>query len=320
MSETGRSMTRREILGLAATAGVGLALPDMLAGRSSNVALEPQLVRKPIPSSGERVPVVGLGTASSFSRAAGDIGAHPRLRETLRKFGELGATVVDTAPNYGESEQVLGTILRDLGLSDAVFFATKIAGSGGREDGIAQARESMRRAHPGAVDLNQVHNLVDRRTRLPLLRELKEEGAVRYVGVTGYRDEQYGELEAVLRTENLDFVQVDYSIDNRSAEERILPLAGDRGVGVIANMPFGNGRLFQLVGDGTRPAWLDEFGAASWAQFFLRWIVSHPGVTVAIPATTNPTHLEDNVAAGRGRLPSPQERPEMAARFRAWVG
>lgn len=317
MSAIEARLSRRDLVKSGFAAAIGISLTGFRGGAMPPVQRRP--ATKPIPSTGEAVPVIGLGTGSSFSGAAGEPSEHDRLRETLRRFSGLGGTVVDTAPNYGRAEAVLGTLLNELSLRESIFFASKVADVHDRQAGAAQARETAERAGPAPIDLLQVHNLVSWRAQLPLLFDLKAEGVTRYVGVTTYRDEQYDEVETILRGHPVDFVQVDYSIDNRGVEERVLPLARDRGVAVITNMPFGAGRLFGSVRNRPTPAFLGEYGATTWAQFFLRWIVSHESVTASIPATANPEHVEDNVRAAYPPLPSQARRDEMAARFTRWL-
>lgn len=271
---------------------------------------------KTIPSSGERIPAIGLGTANTFSRAARSPEEQADLREVLRLFTELGGTVIDTAPSYGASEQVMGELIREIGNADQIFMATKISlgrrGGGGRAAGLAQFEQSVDRLAPGNLDLNQVHNLGDWQNQLPLLREMKQEGRVRYVGITTSNDGAYEPLAEIMRNEELDFVQFDYAIDNRNAGEVLLPLAQDRGMATMINLPFGRSRLWSRVGDREVPEWAQEFGATTWAQFFLKWLVAQPGVTVLIPGTSDPEHLRDNMGAGLGRVPDEAERKRMA--------
>ena len=307
--------SRRDAIKLGASAGAALALGrDLLAARPL-WAQETQLM-KTIPSSGEQIPAIGLGTANTFSRAARTPQEHAGLREVLRLFTELGGEVIDTAPTYGQSEQVMGDLIREIGNADQIFMATKISlgrrGGGGREAGMAQFEQSIERLAPGNIDLNAVHNLGDWQVQLPLLREMKEEGRVRYVGITTSSDRQYQDLEQILRAEELDFVQFDYAIDNRNAGDSLLPIAQDRGIATMINLPFGRNRLWSRVADHQVPEWAREFGATSWAQFFLKWLVGHPGVTVPIPGTSDPEHLVDNMGAGLGRVPDESERQRMA--------
>jgi len=303
--------SRRDVLKLGVGAGAALALGRDILGASTLPLQEGQLL-KTIPSSGEKIPAVGLGTASSFSRAARTPEEHADLLEVVRLFTDLGGTLIDTAPTYGSSEVVLGELIREAGNADRIFMATKISRAEGREAGMAQVAESEARLAPCNIDLNQVHNLGDWQTQLALLRELKQEGRVRYTGITTSSDRQYEDLAQILRTEEMDFVQFDYAIDNRNAEEALLPIAMDKGIATLINGPFGRTRLFTRVGDRPVPEWAREFGANSWAQFFLTWLLGHPGVTVPIPATSRPGHLQDNMGAGLGRVPEEAERKRMA--------
>lgn len=303
--------TRRRALKMGMGAGAALALgPDLLGALS--LSRQGGQLMKTIPTSGERIPAVGLGTASSFSGAARTPEEHAELREVIRLFTELGGSLIDTAPTYGESEVVLGDLIREVGNADEIFMATKLSRVQGREEGMAQFRQSRERLAPGNIDLNQIHNLGDWQTQLALLREMKEEGQIRYIGITTSRDTQYPELARILRAEAFDFVQFDYAIDNRNAEEELLPIAADKGIATLINGPFGRTRLFQRVGDRAVPEWAAEFGATSWAQFFLKWLLGHPVVTSPIPATSDPGHLRDNMGAGLGRVPDEGERKRMA--------
>jgi len=268
-------------------------------------------LRRPIPSSGESVPAVGLGSSRTFNVGAGAVERGP-LRDVLARFVALGGTVVDSSPMYGQAEEVIGDLAAELGLRKSLFLATKVWTSG-QEEGIRQMEDSMRKLRSQTIDLMQVHNLLDTKTHLRTLREWKERGRVRYIGVTHYTESAYDDLERVLETEKLDFVQINYSLAEREAEERILPLAAERGIAVLVNRPFARGGLFARVRRQPLPAWAAEFDCASWAQFFLKFILSHPAVTCVIPATSKVRHLEDNMAAGVGRLPDVAVRAKMAA-------
>ncbi len=303
--------SRREALKLGVGAGAALALGPNILACSSGQVYQGQLL-KTIPSSGEQVPAMGLGTASSFSQAARTPEERAELLEVIRMFTELGGSFIDTAPTYGTSEVVLGELIREVGNADEIFMATKLSRVEGREAGEAQFLQSEARLAPCSIKLNQVHNLGDWQTQLAFLREMRQEGRVTYIGITTSRDGQYGELAQILRTEELDFVQFDYAIDNRNAEEELLPIAMDRGIATLINGPFGRTRLFRRAGDQAVPEWAQEFGATTWAQFFLKWLLGHPGVTVPIPATSDPVHLADNMAAGLGRVPDEEERRRMA--------
>jgi diketogulonate reductase-like aldo/keto reductase len=257
--------------------------------------------RREIPSSGERIPSVGLGTWRTFD--VGDAASERApLRDVLQRFVDLGGRVIDSSPMYGAAESVLGDLAAALGITERLFVATKVWTSG-REAGIAQMEQSMRRLRVRRLDLMQIHNLLDWRTHLRTLRLWKEAGRIRYLGVTHYTSSAYDELERVLRAEPLDFVQVNYSLGEREAERRILPLAHERGVAVLVNRPFSEGGLFQRVRGHAVPGWAGEIGCESWAQLFLKWILAHPAVTCVIPATSRPQHLVDNMAAGLGALP-----------------
>lgn len=268
------------------------------------------LIERAIPASGERLPVIGLGTWQTFDVGA-QAAARAPLREVLAEFARLGGRVVDSSPMYGRAEGVVGDLAAELGLHDRLFLATKVW-TRGREEGIRQMEQSLARLRVARLDLLQVHNLVDWRTHLATLRDWKERGRVRYIGVTHYTESAYDELERVLRTEPLDFVQLNYSVVERAAERRLLPLALERGVAVIVNRPFAEGALFRRVRGRRLPAWADEFDCRSWAQFFLKFIVSHPATTCAIPATSRLEHLVDNLQAGRGRLPDAAARSRIA--------
>ncbi|MDX1377187.1 MAG: aldo/keto reductase [Burkholderiales bacterium] len=299
------TFTRRDLLKL----GAGAAAGALAGGARAADAL----VTRAIPSSGERLPVVGIGTNRYRTGAESDIAP---LRETLGTFAAAGGKVIDTAPMYGSSELVLGELIDGLGIRKQLFLATKVYTSG-RESGIEEMSDSFKRLRTGVIDLVQVHNLSDTATQLATMREGKRAGRYRYVGVTTSRDAQYDEMEAVLKGEALDFVQVDYSIDNRSAAERILPLALDRGAAVLVNLPFGRARLFSAVRGKPLPPWASELDCASWAQFFLKYVIGHPAVTVAIPGTRRPEHVLDNLGAARGRLPDQAMRRRMEQFFEA---
>lgn len=303
-------LSRRDMLKLSAGAGAALAVgpvPLFAQGRA--------IIEKPIPSSGERIPVIGLGTARTFNVGASDEERAP-LREVLRLFHEMGGRLLDTASRYGQAEQVSGDLARDLGIGDELFLATKVNAEG-KEAGIEQLETSMRRLGRRTIDLMQVHNIRGWQTQLATLRAWKEQGRFRYIGITTSSRRQYSNFAAVMESEQLDFVQLNYSIGNREAEQRLLPLARDRGMAVIINEPFRRGRLFQAVEGRSLPDWATDYDIESWAQYFLKFIVSHPAVTCAIPATSKPHHLEDNMRAVYGRLPDDAGRAGMAEYFDA---
>jgi diketogulonate reductase-like aldo/keto reductase len=294
-----RSISRRDLL-LALGAGA-LALGGMTMTSS---------LRRAIPRAGESLPVMGLGTWQTFD-VGKDEAARAPLREVLREFARLGGRVVDSSPMYGQSETVVGDLAAELGLHKELFLATKVWTSG-REAGIRQMEQSFRRLRAQRLDLMQIHNLVDWRTHLDTLRRWKEKGRIRYIGVTHYTESAYDELARVLETEELDFVQLNYSIAEREAEGRLLPLAAERRVGVLVNRPFAEGALFRKVRGKPLPPWAAEAGCASWAQIFLKFIISHPAVTCAIPATSKLQHLIDNMQAGLGPPPDAATRERMA--------
>jgi diketogulonate reductase-like aldo/keto reductase len=250
-----------------------------------------------------------LGTWQTFDV---DLTADNRrqLEEVLSLFVKLGGRVIDTSPMYGRAEQVIGDLTAALGIREQLFLATKVW-TQGKQSGIESMERSMARLRTKPIDLMQVHNLVDVHTHLATLREWKEQGRIRYIGITHYESGAFGEVEKVLRTEKLDFLQINYSIMEREAEQRILPLAQDRQVALIINRPFGGGDLFNRVRSRPLPDWAAEFDCRSWAQFFLKWIVAHSAVTCAIPATDKPLHLEDNMQGGVGGLPDAKTRQRM---------
>ena len=265
---------------------------------------------KPIPSTGEALPVIGLGTWQTFD-ARGDKTAQ---REVLKIFAEMGGRVVDSSPMYGAAESVVGELSAALGLRDRLFMATKVWTSGA-EGGVRQMEDSFQRMRVERMDLMQVHNLLDVGTHTRTLREWKERNRVRYIGITHYSASAHAEVERWLKAEAYDFLQINYSLGERDAEKRLLPLCAERKVAVIANRPFAEGSLFRKVKGKPLPPWASEYGIESWAQYFLKWIVSHPAVTCAIPATANPAHVRDNLGAGRGGLPDAAARRRMAEYF-----
>jgi aryl-alcohol dehydrogenase-like predicted oxidoreductase len=302
MASEARGITRRDLLQLALAGSAAAVLPV-------RTAASPTLQRA-IPRRGEQLPVIGLGSWQTFDIGASAAARAP-LREVLAEFVRRGGRVVDSSPMYGRSEQVIGDLAAELGLRDKLFLATKVW-TDGRDAGIRQMEQSLRRLHAPRLDLMQVHNLLDWRTHLATLRAWKEQGKVRYLGVTHYTESAYDDLEQVLKAEPLDFVQLNYSIVERAAEQRMLPLAAERRVAVLVNRPFAKGGLFARVRGRPLPPWAAEFDCASWAQFFLKFIVAHPAVTCAIPATSKVQHLIDNMGAGTGALPDAETRARMA--------
>lgn len=298
------ALTRRELITTGLALGASACLPSARLFAQSGA-----LVLKKIPSSGESLPVIGIGTARRFDVAA-TAPERAELKNVLQKFAELGGRVIDTAPSYGTAESTVGDLVAELGNRKAYFLATKV-GIEGRDAGIAQLEASMKALKTDTLDLVQVHNLRDFATQMATLREWKQKGRIRYVGASTSFDRQYADFEQTLRAEAMDVIQVDYALDNRNAAERILPLAADRGVAVLVNLPFGRGRLFQAVQGKPLPEWAKEFDCASWAQFFLKYIVSHPAVTCAVPGTAQMKYVADNFAAAQGRMPDAAMRTRM---------
>lgn len=312
-------LSRRSLIRGAIGAGAALAL-----GRRLKAAEPDALVRRPIPSTGELLPVVGLGGANTFSQAAQGQD-RTALREVLKTLTDLGGTVFDTAPGYGASEEVGGALAAELGVTDRLFWATKVnvAPRGGTADRAAaqgQIDMSFARARRRIIDLIQVHNLGDVPTQLGLLKDLKAAGRIRYLGVTTTFDAQYPELQRIMMDEPLDFIEVDYSIANRNVEETILPLAHDRGIGVIVALPFGRASLFPRVAGKPLPAWAADLDVTSWAQYFLKFLVGHPAVTVVIPGTSKAANMRDNMGAARGPVPDQAARSRMIDYFNSIAG
>ena len=298
-------LARRDFLRLALGAGAIAFTGDF--------AMAQNLIRKPIPKTGEPLTAVGLGTWQTFDVGAVKSAREP-LRHVLREFVRLGGSVLDSSPMYGSSESVAGDLAAELGLQKQLFFATKVW-INGRDAGIRQMDESFKRLRTERMDLMQVHNLVDYRTHMATLKTWKEQGKVRYVGVTHYTAGAYDQLERVISSEDLDFVQLNYSLAERDAEQRLLPLAADRRIAVLVNRPFAEGAMFRKVRGKPLPPWAKEIGCASWAQLFLKFAISHPAVTCAIPATSKVDHLVDNMQAASGPLPDARARDRIARHF-----
>ncbi len=302
-------LTRREMLKLSAGVGAALTFGRLPAfGQDASTIL-----KRPIPSSGEMIPVVGLGTARTFNVGASEEERAP-LREVLKTFVDMGGALLDTAEAYDKSEAVSGDLAKDLGLTDKLFMATKV-GAEEKDAGIVEMENSLRVLHRSTIDLMQIHNLRGWQTQLATLREWKAAGKVRYIGITTSSNRQYADFAAVMEKEELDFIQVNYSLAQRQAEEHILPLAADQGMAVLVNLPFGRGRLFQAVEGHELPEWAAEFDAKSWGQFFLKYIIAHPAVNCPIPATTQAHHARDNMGAAYGGLPDDAMRKKMVEFF-----
>lgn len=303
--------TRRQFI-IASSAAAGSAcfglLPSSLsiAGAAEQAAMRTRV----IPSSGETVPVIGMGTSGSFEVPAGSA-EYQALKEVLRRFFDGGATLIDTAPTYSNAEDNLGPLLAELGLRKRAFIATKLSGVNGREQGLAQFNNTLKRLRTDRVELLQVHNLRDWKTQLALARELKEQGKVKYVGVTHYVESAQEELADVVEASRPDFLQINYSVTQRGAEKRVFPLAKDLGVAVLTNRNFDDGALFNRVKGKSLPGWAKELQITSWAQMFLKFALSHDAVTAVIPATGKPDRQSDNLKAGIGPLLTPQQKAEV---------
>jgi diketogulonate reductase-like aldo/keto reductase len=306
-SSLGKEMTRRDAARL--ISGTGAAL--LLSGKRMHAENQKsqEFITRSIPSSGEKLPVIGLGTWRVFDVSSSSADRAP-LEEVLRAFVQSGASVVDSSPMYGRAEEVIGDLATKLGIQSSLFLATKVWTTGERE-GIESMERSFQRFQTKRIDLMQVHNLIDAKTHLATMREWKTAGRFRYIGVTHYESGAFPAIEKILKEEKFDFLQINYSLMEREAEDRILPLAKDRGVAVIANRPFGGGDLFERARTQKLPDWAAEFDCKSWAQFFLKWIVGNPVITCAIPATGNVKHLNDNLLGGVGRLPDVKMRQRM---------
>jgi aryl-alcohol dehydrogenase-like predicted oxidoreductase len=297
-------LTRAQFLRVsaAAIAGGTHVATAFTQGRSA-------MLTRPIPSSGIQLPVIGVGTWRGF-----DVGADPAARaqraDVLRALFDLGGRVIDSSPMYGSSEDVAGALLTQLQSHERAFVATKVW-TEGREAGIAQMEASMRKLQHPRIELMQIHNLVDWRIHLDTLRAWKREGRIGHLGITHYRDDAHAQLETIIRAEAIDSVQLNYSIDNRASEARLLPLAADRGVAVLVNLPFGGGGLLKRVQGKPLPPWASELGCRTWAQLLLKYVIAHPSVTCVIPGTSRPEHMRENAEAGTGGLPDADLRQRM---------
>jgi aryl-alcohol dehydrogenase-like predicted oxidoreductase len=307
-------LNRRDILKFS-TCVAGASLLDAAAA----FAAEGPLIARAVPKTGERLPMIGLGSSATFAGMARSEDA-TALRAVLKALVDGGGRVLDTAPGYGASEEVAGTMANELGIRDKIFWATKVNASGrdfkAKADpkvAWAQIEASFKKFNLPKIDMIQVHDVADVATHLPIVKELKAAGRIRYIGITSTRENQYEELISYMKNEPLDFVGVDYAVDNREVEKEIFPLAQDRGIGVLNYVPFGRTRLFARVKGRDLPAWAAEFDAKTWAQFFLKFCISHPAVTVVTPATSNLKNLLDNLGGGVGRMPTDDHRKRMIA-------
>jgi diketogulonate reductase-like aldo/keto reductase len=297
-------MSRRTFIMTTAAAAAGALFPP---GRPAAEGRD--AIQRAIPSSGEQLPVIGMGTSGTF-----DVGSAPEARaglaEVLKSFFDNGGTVIDTSPMYGKAEAVVGDLLKAMHYRGPLFTATKVW-IDGKNPGIEQMQMSMRLMGVDVMDLMQIHNLRDWKTHLATLRQWKEQGKIRYIGITTSHGRSHDELEQIMHTEVLDFVQFSYSLDDRTAEKRLLPLAADRGIATLINRPFERGDMFRKVKGKPLPEWSAECDCRTWAQFFLKFILSHPAVTCVIPATAKLSHMQDNMGAGFGRVPDASLREKM---------
>lgn len=310
MSDFGNSkLSRRQLLQASALAGAGLALSDTLLAADSSAL---PLITKTIPSSGEKIPVMGIGTNQFRESNYADVKA------VIKRMYELGGTLIDTAPSYtgGESEAVIGRAIAELGIRDKLFISTKFNAAGATYGGNEPTgRDAFERSMKllGKIDLLEVHKVDGIDALMPVMQEYKKAGKIRYLGVTSFRHEEYDKMLAAMRKYDFDFIQIDYSLGNRKSAEAILPLAQERKMAVMLNVPLGGrrGSLFNEIGERKLPTWAADFNATTWSQFFLKYVASHPAVTSVIPGSTKISHIEDNQGAGRGRLPTAAERKRM---------
>ena len=299
--------TRREFLGTTLLASAAFA-------QFGQAASKPEILRRPIPSTGELVPAIGMGTSGSFQIPHGGP-EYQALKEVVKRFFEGGATLIDTAPTYGNAEDNLGPLLAEGGYRKKAFIATKLSGVTGREAGLEQFASTLQRLKTDKVELLQVHNLRDWKTQLEVARELKKQGKVKYVGVTHYTDSAHDEIADIVKESKPDFLQINHSVTNRGIEARVLPVAKELGVAVLTNRNFNDGALFGQVQGKTFPGWATEAGITSWAQLFLKYSLSHEAVTAVIPATGKPDRQTDNLKAGFGPLLTAAQRKELAELF-----
>lgn len=306
-----QGLSRRELLHMVGMTGLGMMVHPL--GKLVPFKKEDTMRTRPIPSTGEELPVVGLGTWRQFDVSTSEPERAP-LKKVLKLMDEYGGKVIDSSPMYGRSEEVIGDLTTETDLADQFFYATKVW-TNGRQSGINQMEASLQKMRRDTIDLMQVHNLVDWQTHLQTMRQWKEEGKIRYTGVTHYTVTAHNRLEQIVKNEDIDFVQFNYSIGVRNAEKSLLDAAHNNDVAVIINEPYEGGSLFRRVGDRKVPDWATEYDIESWGQFFLKYILSHPAVTCVIPGTSDPEHLVDNMGAGYGRSPGEKGRRKMANYF-----
>lgn len=302
------TVSRRDLLKLGLGAGLTAAVTRYHPLFASRTHSTQDLILRTIPSTGVVIPGVGIGGRNY--RGGPDAPAMAEFRATIETFHRLGGKLIDTSPNYGNSEEILGGIMRDLGVRNDLFIATKVDRRD-RESGIERMENSFSLLGGDTIDLMQVHNMIATDIQLETMKAWKEQGRFRHIGVTTSSERQYANVEAAMKKHRLDFIQVDFSLGNREAAERLLPLAADQGVAVLTNLPFGRGRMFAAVREHSLPSWAADIDATTWAQVLLKYIMSAPGTVIPIPGTTKPHHAEDNLGAARGRLPDANLRREM---------
>lgn len=307
MKNASGRLGRRQFIQTVALLGAAAAgLPITAQGSRS-------MLMKAIPSSGEKIPVIGMGSSRTFE-ASDDQDQRARLTQVLQAFFDQGGAVIDTSPMYGSSEQVLGELLANVQNKQSLFMATKVW-TEGRQEGITQMKKSMDLLHTPVIDLMQIHNLLDWKVHWKTLQQWKQQGRIRYIGITTHRGYDHDELAHVMQNYPIDFIQFSYSIANRKAEQHIFPLAAERGIATMVNRPFQRGDLFRRVKGKELPLWAADIDCDSWGQFFLKFVVSHPAVTCTIPATSKVHHMADNMAAGYGRIPDNNQRKRMLEYF-----
>lgn len=300
-------LSRRSTLKILTALGLGGSAFAM------ELSQQPVFVQKNIPGTQEKLPVIGMGTWQTFDI---DLNGNKKesIKEVLRLFAASKGRCIDSSPMYGRSEEVVGQLSKELGIQSSLFLATKVW-THGKEDGIRQMNESMRLMKTKQMDLMQIHNLVDWKTHLKTLRSWKDQGKIRYIGITHYVPSAFDRLAQIMKTEPIDFVQLPYSIQMRKADKYLLPLAQEKEIGVLVNRPYEGGNLFRYAKNKQLPEWAKDFDCHSWGQFFLKYIVSHPAVTCAIPATSKPKHMKDNMGACYGKLPDAKMREKMMRFF-----
>lgn len=300
------NISRRQFIGMAATLGAGLILPGQTFATSAPI-------HKTILKTGEQLPVIGMGTSRTFD-AGNDAELLPGLEDVTQTFFDMGGGVIDSSPMYGSSQEVIGQLLAKMKAERNLFAATKVW-TKGRQEGLEQMEKSRQQWGVKNFDLMQIHNLVDWQTHLETLKQMKADGKIRYIGITTSHGRYHEQLKDILKKHDFDFVQLSYNIANRDAESPLLSMAQEKGIAVIVNRPYQRGDLFHKVKDLPLPSWAQAFDCSSWGQYFLKYVVSHPAVTCAIPATTKVKHMKDNMLAGRGRLPTARERLKMLKYF-----